>query len=549
MSVPTSSGQSTPWTEKPSDLAKQLETDLQLGLSQQLAEQRLLRLGPNHLTEQGQRSARSLFLSQFTDFMIIVLIIAAIVSGVVGDAVDALVIVVIILINAIIGFSQEYRAERALAALRALSTPDCKVRRDGHVHTIATEQLVTGDLVLLEAGDYVPADCRLVDVADVHVDESALTGESTTVSKVNNALENENLVVADRKNMVFRGTLITHGRAVGLVTATGMSTEMGKVAELLNSGEKEKTPLQVRIKDFGRRLAIAVLLICGVLMAMGILRGEPVMLMFLTAISLAVAAIPEALPAVITVVLGLGAKKMVQQNALVRKLPAVETLGSTTVICSDKTGTLTQNKMHVEECVCVSGARNVLVPADAARGAWALMGQALALSNDVEKGKDGSPNGDPTEVAAYQFAANAGYKKEILSQLFPRVLEIPFESNRKRMTTFHVQEGGLIAFTKGAPEKVLAVCRYQLGPEGVESLDNDYFLQEAEGLAENGYRVLGYAYRNWNTLPDTKEEEEVENDLVFLGLVAMMDPPRPEAAEAVKLCKEAGIRPIMITGD
>jgi len=436
------------------------------GLGAAEARKRLDHFGPNELIEKKRKPLWMMFLDQFKDFMILVLIAAAVVAGVIGDPVDTVAIAVIVLLNAVLGFVQEYRAEKAMASLKKMAAASATVLRDGQPEIIAAEQLVPGDLVFLEAGNVVPADIRLTEVAQLRTEEAALTGESMPVEKEIPAILEEDLSLGDRKNMVYKGTLITYGRGRGLVTGTGMQTELGRIATLLQAQEEGKTPLQKRLTAFGQNLAYVVLAICFIVFIAGILRGESPLFMLLTAISLAVAAIPEALPAVITISLALGANKLVKQQALIRKLPAVETLGSVTYICSDKTGTLTLNRMTVEEVyidghLFRSGERLLSDGEDAEanlsdRKPLGLLLAALSLSNDARQDASGTVIGDPTEAALFNLARENGFLREKLDDKFPRLAEIPFDSERKLMTTFHPwDDGQVISFTKGAVEEIL----------------------------------------------------------------------------------------------
>ncbi len=517
------------------------------GISMAIAKKLLLEHGPNELTEKKKKTLLVMLLDQFKDFMILVLIAAAIIAGIIGDASDTIAIIVIVVLNAVIGFVQEYRAEKAMALLRKMAAHYALVIRDGNPVNIPAAELVPGDLVILEAGKIVPADMRLIDTAQLKIEEAALTGESMPVEKHNKTLHDEHMPIGDRKNMAYKGTIVSYGRGKGIVTATGMATELGKIASMLQEEKEVKTPLQKRLAAFGQKLAFAVLAICVIVFGVGILRGEEPLLMILTAISLAVAAIPEALPAVVTISLALGAKKMVGQNALIRKLTAVETLGSVTYICSDKTGTLTLNKMTVEE-VYVNG--KVLMAKDLQRGTARDLLTALALSNDANEDESGKVIGDPTEVALYVMAKSEGFDKRVLEQDFPRVAEIPFDSDRKCMTTFHKgRDDKFVSFTKGAIDVLLDKSESILTDEGLKSLDAGEILSVNEKMSAGGLRVLGIAMRTWDKLPDNMSPEYVETGIIILGLVGMMDPPREEVREAVRLCKTAGIRPVMITGD
>ena len=526
-----------------------LQVDPQTGLRTAEAAHRAARYGPNEIPEQLRRGPWRMLLDQFTDFMILVLIAAAIISGVIGDAEDTVAIVVIVLLNGIIGFVQEYRAQRAVAALKRLAAASATVRRDGRPLVRPAAQLVPGDVVLLEAGAAVPADLRLVEAIRLKIDESALTGESVPVEKCTAPVTEVELSLGDRHNMAFKGTMITYGRGSGIVTASGPRTELGKIATLLREDEGEKTPLQKRLAQFGQRLALAAVAICCLVFLIGVLRGEPVTLMFLTAVSLAVAAIPEALPAVVTVALALGARVMVQKRALIRRLPAVETLGSVTHICSDKTGTLTENRMQVEAIYADGCTDHAGLRAADSGEPWTLLYRALALSNDATAADGGGVRGDPTEVALAIAAARAGCDKAALEATAPRVAELPFDSIRKCMTTFHRASEEVVSFTKGAPEMLVEHCQTVLTPDGAAPIEQSRILEHAERMAAEGLRVLAVAYRLWPNLPPELSADNVERELTLLGLVGLLDPPREEAREAVALCQSAGITAVMITGD
>ncbi len=544
----------------PEKVVKKLESS-ENGLSFTEAGRRLEQYGPNELIEKERKSLWMMFLDQFRDFMILVLIAAAIVAGVVGEPADTIAIAVIVLLNAVLGFVQEYRAEKAMAALKKLASPSATVIREGRPESIPAEKLVPGDLVLLEAGNVVPADIRLTEAIQLRIDESTLTGESTPVEKDTAALQEADLSIGDRRNMAYKGALVAYGRGQGHVAATGMGTELGRIASLLQGQDEGRTPLQKRMTSFGKKLAYAVLAICLIVFVGGLLRGEAPLLMLLTAISLAVAAIPEALPAVITISLALGAKKLVKQHALIRKLPAVETLGSVTYICSDKTGTLTLNRMTVER-VWTEGqihcSEDILnkdqeVFTEESPGACepaVLMLNALALCNDTRLDASGQMIGDPTETALFSLARKKGFLREKLDEKFPRLAEIPFDSERKLMTTFHPWENGrMISFTKGAVEVLAERSEKVLAHQGRQDINPSKILETAEAFADEGLRTLGFAMRIWDALPEPLTSESAETGLTVLGIVGMMDPPRAEAAEAVSLCRSAGIQPVMITGD
>ncbi|QQS27472.1 MAG: cation-translocating P-type ATPase [Sphingobacteriales bacterium] len=515
------------------------------GLDREKAAQRFIQYGANELKIKGQSNTFSILIRQFTDFMILVLFGAAVISGIIGDITDTLIILAIIILNAAIGFFQEYKAGQAMNALKKMAAPNANILCNGQINTISASDLVPGDLVLLEAGNIVPADLRLIETVMLKVDESTLTGESVSVEKHTLPIVEAIINTADFLNMAFKGTVVTTGTGLGVVTATGMNTEFGKIARMLQT-DTVKTPLQKRLALFSRRLAFAFFIICGIVFFTGIFKGEKPVLMLLTAISLAVAAIPEALPAMVTISLSLGAKRMAKNNALIRKLPAVETLGSVTYICTDKTGTLTFNKMSVKsgligakqytdqdlECVKnLPDAKMLLI--------------AAALNNDVSKNEAKEIIGDPTEIALFDFAQTNGYFKNELLKSYPEILHFPFEAVRKCMTTIHrlPDNEGFISFTKGAVD-VLLDFSTNLNAEEKAAKE-----ESVNQLSSNGYRVIGFSMKTMKELPQNPVVETFEQDTTFLGALGMIDPIRPEAAKAIEICNKAGIKTVMITGD
>lgn len=505
------------------------------GLSEEEAKKRLGIYGKNILEKKKRKTPFQIFFSQFKDFLIFILMVAAIISGFVGEITDTIAIIVILFINALIGFVQEYRAEKAMEALSKMVAPYATVIRESKIKKIPAEELVPGDMVLLEAGDIVPADIRLLEVYQLKIDESPLTGESVPVLKHTESILKDKVPISERKNMGFKGTLVTNGRGKGVVVATGMNTEFGKIAKMVQE-EETKTPLQKRLADFGKKLGLVVIVICLVIFVFGILRGEEPLIMLLTAVALAVAAVPEALPAVVTISLALGTRKMVNLNALMRNLPAVETLGSVTYICTDKTGTLTQNKMTVREVFSLSKNLDYLF-------------LCMALNNDIKITDKEKITGDPTEIALYEFAKNKGFNKTELQNKFPRISEIPFDSQRKCMTTIHKIENGYLVLTKGALEVVLEKSDLLLIEYKIEPLTEIFkkkILRKAEEFANRGMRLLAFSYKEIDQISDL---ENLEKNMIFLGFCGMIDPPREEVKSSIAFCKSAGIRVVMITGD
>ncbi|HSB69617.1 MAG TPA: cation-translocating P-type ATPase [Candidatus Methylomirabilis sp.] len=541
------------------------------GLSPTEAAERLTRYGPNRLQEAKGISPWQILLAQFKNFLILLLIAATVISLVLGHTLDAIIIFSIVILSALLGFYQEFRAERAMEALKAMASPTASVVRGGEQTEIASAEVVPGDIILLAAGDRVPADARLLEVANLQADEASLTGESTAVEKVVDAELSPEAGVGDRLTMVFSGTVVTYGRGRGVVTATGMQTEFGKIAKMLQDVEEEPSPLAVKMDYIGKRLGIACLAVSAVVVGLGILRGNEILEMFIWGVSLAIAAVPEALAAVVTGALAIGVQRAARRNAIIRHLPAVETLGCTSVICSDKTGTLTKNEMTIRKVFASGRMLEVTGVGYDPAGEFRTDGdraetssdptlvrllQGGALCNDTHFiGENGSRRvkGDPTEAALVVVAEKADIKMDALRRDWPRVAEIPFESERKRMTTVHAAPGGsLIAFVKGAPDILLDRCvawERNGTSQGLTDEMRRQILDANDGMARQALRVLGIAYRRLDAVPAVRTPDTLETDLVFLGLVGMIDPPRDEARAAIRSCREAGIRSVMVTGD
>lgn len=554
---------------------KDLETDPE-GLKEKEVEQRLQKYGPNELEEQEKTTVFDILVNQFRDIFVIMLLVATAISFLVGETVDAVTIAAIVVLNAVFGFVQEYRSEKAMEALRELATPKARLMRDGKEVMVPAEEVVPGDIVLLESGDRIPADARLTEVTELKTSEAVLTGESTPVNKETGVIDKDT-PLADRKNMVFRATHVTHGRGTGVVTSTGMDTEFGKIAEMVQTVETEETPLKLKLRSFAKKLGIIVILVSGVIFALEVLspaRTKGLVESFIISVALAVSAVPEGLPAVVTISLALGARELARHNAIIRKLASAETLGATTVICSDKTGTLTKGEMTVRNIFTNNEMIKVTGVGYKAEGQFTMENEPIDPKKDpnlnllltagslcTNASYDGEKIiGDPTEGALIVMAAKAGMGKEGLEERYPRVHEIPFTSERKRMTTVH-ERSGLSAFMKGAPEIVLNHCsRIRRDGEGKKLTEKERqrILEMNQEMASDALRVLGIAFKELKDAkpkdlkkPEKEDEvsEIIENDLIFIGLVGMIDPPREEAKEANGMCRKAGIRTVMVTGD
>ncbi|MFZ7103016.1 MAG: cation-translocating P-type ATPase [Peptococcaceae bacterium] len=554
-----------------SQTAAELKTDLEKGLPQEESANRLTIYGPNALEEAPPRSLISMFIEQMKEVLVLILIGAALVSGALGEWEDTIVILIIVIINAALGVYQENKAEQALKALKEMTKASVKVVRDGEINQLEVDALVPGDIVILDTGDSIPADARLIEAASLRVNEAALTGESVPAEKNLNVIDKEDVSIGDRTNMVFKGTAVTAGRGKALIVETGMKTQLGRIAQMLQEAPNEATPLQRQLAKLGKILGIAAAAIVAVVFIAGLLRGEEIVEMFMTAIALAVAAIPEGLPSVVTIVLALGVTRMSKRNAIIRKLPAVETLGVATYICSDKTGTLTKNEMTVtgiyvnHELLRVSGIGyeprgdfskekgQKIAPLEDKSIEFMLSGGAL--NSDARLSYTDNRYqiiGDPTEGALVVAAEKAGLKKNDLERKYPRIEEIPFDSARKMMTTFHKLEQEIVSLTKGAPDVLLARCRELMTEQGKIPLNEEMqskLLEVNSKLASQGQRVLALAVRKWSEKPENPTSDTVEKDLVFIGFYSIIDPAREEVKDAVAVARTAGIRTVMITGD
>lgn len=543
------------------DVAKFFETDMIKGLSSEQVEEKRSVYGTNEIVSKNKKSIAKMILEQFQDFMIIILIIAAVISGIVGQSngegfTDSIIILVIVILNAVIGVIQELKAQKSLESLKNLSAPHSKVIRDGKLQDLESKYLVPGDIVVLETGDYVPADLRLIEAVNLKTQEAALTGESLPVEKTTEKIDKEDIGIGDRLNQAFSSSLVTYGRGKGIVVSIGMQTEVGKIATMLDSVDDSETPLSRRLEALGKTLGIAALVICLVIFAVGsFVHGKEIFEMFMTAVSLAVAAIPEGLPAISTIVLSIGVQRMVKRNAIIRTLPSVETLGSATVICSDKTGTLTQNKMTVEKIFYNNEIFGVEEKKYNVDDHLRLLMNSMILCNDTKVTKDGEEfklAGDPTETALVDLGIKLNMLKTTMDDENPRVEEIPFDSERKLMSTVNNTNQGLFVYTKGGVDEILSKCSkiYLDNQEMALSAENiNYIKQVNEEMAKGALRVLAMAYKRVDKVPTHDEMNNLESELVYIGMVGMIDPARPEAKEAVEKCKTAGIKPVMITGD
>lgn len=554
--------------------ASELSVHIDQGLGNEEAEKRLAQYGKNELQEKEKEPLIKKIIDQLKDFLVLILIGASIVSAAVGEVTDSIVIIAIVIVNAILGIVQEGKAEKALEALKKMSSPHAKVIRNGHVTTVPANILVPGDIIILEAGDIIPADVRLIESQNLKIEEASLTGESVPSEKDADVIFDNDVSIGDRKNMGYMSTIVTYGRGKGIVIGTGTHTEIGKIAMAIEEIQDESTPLQQKLDQLGKWLGGACLVICLIVFAIGVMRGQHILEMFMVAISLAVAAIPEGLPAVVTIVLALGMKRMADRNAIVRRLLAVETLGSTTVICSDKTGTLTQNEMTVVKAFTVGdkfeitgqgynptgefSTNGTLIKPESNENLKQLLSAGLLCNDSTleqrDKDKSWGIIGDPTEGALVVAAAKAGIAKKDYNEKYERIAEIPFDSDRKMMTTFHsgyIQDK-IVSFTKGAPDIILDRCSKYYINGRIENLTPEIKNKIAEansGFAKQALRVLAFSFRVYDSLPNDINSEAIEKDLIFIGLMGMIDPPRNEAKEAIVKCKQAGIKPVMITGD
>ncbi|WP_207725071.1 cation-translocating P-type ATPase [Acetobacterium paludosum] len=540
---------------KQSELENIFEVDPLVGLSTEEVSERIGVYGKNKLIKAKKTSFAAMFLLQFKNILILVLLAAAIISGVMGEISDAILIIIIVIMNAFIGASQENKAQTSMEALKKLTNPEAKVLRNGKREIIKSEELVPGDVVYLDVGDFVPADGRLLEVASLKIEESSLTGESVPVNKAVIDLIDPETPLGDRRNLVFMSSLVNYGRGKYMVTSTGMKSEIGKIAGMIQGTETILTPLQKRLDELGKILAIGTIVACAAVFVIGLIRGGDPLLLFMTAVSLAVAAIPEGLPAIVTVVLAIGVQKLVSRNVIIRKLDAVETLGCASVICSDKTGTLTQNKITIEKLVANGEISNVSdLKEKIMNGPEKMIVEIGMLCNDASiiTGKDGVQEiGDPTEVAMIALAANLDFDKSAKIEKFPRVGELPFDSERKMMTTVHRVGDTWYSFTKGAPEHMLNCAKYYFSKNQIVLMSEENINdinKKNNILSDDAYRIIAYGYKHFDAMPEVSVEN-LEQDLIFCGVTGMIDPPRAEVKESIKICKIAGIKTVMITGD
>ncbi|MGJ7910035.1 cation-translocating P-type ATPase [Neobacillus sp. LXY-1] len=527
----------------------ELDTNLQSGLSSEEANKRLEKFGPNEFIDHQKPSFITLFMRQINSPLIYILLLAAIISIAVSEYSDAIIIAVVIILNAVIGLMQEMKAEKALEELKKMTTPKAVVKRDGILQEIPSERLVPGDIVMIDAGRYIPADLRLTETVNLKMEESSLTGESVPVEKDANWKTETTISMADQQNMAFMSTLSTYGRGQGVVVHTGMNTEIGKIANMLGEQTHEQTPLQLKLAELGKILGFGAVIISAIIFTIGFFQDRNPMEMFLIAVSLAVAAIPEGLPAIVTIVLALGVQRMIKRRAVVRKLPAVETLGAVSVICSDKTGTLTQNKMTVTH-VFLNGKSQLISSVEHTSNLEKLFFEAMALCNDAEVLEE-KQTGDPTEIALIIAAGKAGINKQELDLEYNRIFEIPFDSDRKMMTTVHKKNDKTFAMVKGALESILPLATHIVIDEKAVPISQDLINMikaEANKMSSEALRVLGIAYKEVEP-QENFTQQSLEKDLILLGMTGMIDPPREEVKEAISLCKQAGIKTVMITGD
>ena len=526
-----------------------IATDPKVGLSEEEAQIRLEKIGANKLVGAKSHSLIEKIFSQINNVLIYLLIVAAVISGILGEFVDSIIIGLVIIINAIVGLVQESKAEDALDALKNMATPNAVVRRNGIQQEISSEDVVPGDVILLDSGRYVPCDMKIVESVNLKIDESALTGESVPVDKDAAFTGDRSMPIGDQKNMAFMSTLTTYGRATGIAVATGMKTEIGKVASMLDSESNKETPLQKSLAQLGKYLGIVAVLICALIFGIGMLQGRELIDMFMLSVSLAVAAIPEGMPAIVSIVLAIGVQRMIKQNVIIRNLPAVEALGSVNVICSDKTGTLTQNKMTVTHFF-TDGQSRKLSEAKEGDHVQQLLFENVALCNDATYSSE-TETGDPTEIALLVAAKQYGLKQDHLNEKYPRTDEVPFDSDRKLMTTVHTYGGISYFHTKGAIDGLLDKCTQYETADGTKPMNEEIkkmILENASALSNEALRVLGSAYKKID-IHESKNLTNIEEELLFIGLVGMIDPPREEVKEAIQVTKKAGIRTVMITGD